>query len=115
MDADSGFDQLLLLQQGDIDLSNLSAGNSLTNLEVINSDNGVSNSLIVDANMIDQINADNTLYILGDNKDSLDLSGWTTGASTIINSDLTLNTYTSTASSGQTVIILADSLINTTT
>jgi len=115
LDANSGFDRLVFLQDGNIDLSNLSSGNSLSNLEVIDSSNGVSNALTMDADLIDQINSDNTLYVLGDSTDSLDLSGWTAGASTTIDTDLTWNSYTSTASNGQAVTIYADSQISTTT
>jgi len=115
LDAGSGFDRLVFLQDGNIDLSNLSSANSLSNLELIDSSNGVSNAITMDADLIDQINADNTLYVLGDSTDSLDLSGWTAGASTTIDTDLTWNSYTSTASNGQAVTIYADSQINTTT
>jgi hypothetical protein len=99
---------LLFLQQGSIDLSN-PGGNTLSNIEVIDTSNGVSNSLTVDADLVDQINSDNELYVMGDSGDSLDLSGWTFGESTFMNADLTWNSYTSTASSGETVTVYADS------
>jgi len=115
LDAANGFDRLVFLQEGNIDLSNLAAGNSLANLEVIDATNGVSNSLSMDADFITQVNNTDTLYVMGDNTDSLALSGWNAGPSTTISSNLTWDSYTSTASGGETVTIYADSQVNTTT
>jgi len=115
LDGGTGFDRLLFLQQGNVDLSNLTSGNTLSSIEAIDTTNGVSNSLTVDADLVAQINGDNSLYVMGDSSDSLDLSGWTAGGSTVMNDNLTWNSYTSTASGGETVTVYADSQVNTTT
>ena len=115
LDGSSGFDRLLFLQQGDVDLSNLAGGNTLSSIEAIDTTNGVSNSLTVDADLVAQINSGNDLYVMGDSSDSLDLSGWTAGGSTVMNSNLTWNSYTSTASGGETVTVYADSQVTATT
>ena len=115
MDGSSGFDRLLFLQQGDVDLSNLAGGNTLSSIEAIDTTNGVSNSLTVDADLVAQINSGNDLYVMGDSSDSLNLSGWTAGGSTVMNANLTWNSYTSTASGGETVTVYADSQVTATT
>ncbi len=58
LDGNAGSDRVVFLQQGAIDLSNLSSGNTLSNIEVLDSTNGVSNALTVDADLVTQINTD---------------------------------------------------------
>ena len=115
LDAGSGFDRLVFLQDGTIDLANLAAGNTLANLEVVDSTNGTANSLTMDADFVAQTHPSNTLYVMGDSTDSLALSGWTPGGSTPISANLTWDSYTSTASGGELVTVYADSQVNTTT
>lgn len=115
LDAGSGSDRLLLLQEGNIDLANLASTNSLTNLEILDASNGVTNNLTINGDFVNHVHPSNTLYVMGDSNDNLALSGWTQGASTTVNANLTWDSYTSTASNGEVVNLYADSQINTTT
>jgi len=118
LDGGNGFDRLAFAQSGAIDLENNGAANSFSNIEVLDSTNGVVNTFSIGADQVEAANTNNELYILGDNNDQLQLNTseqWSQGSSYTISNDLSLNSYTATASNGQTVTIYADSQINTTT
>jgi len=118
LDGGNGFDRLAFAQDGAIDLENNGAANSFSNIEVLDSTNGVVNTFSIGADQVEAANTNNELYILGDNNDQLQLNTseqWSQGSSYTISNDLTINSYTSTASNGQAVTIYADSQISTTT
>jgi hypothetical protein len=110
IDGGSGFDRLNFVQDGAIDLT--AAGNSLNSVEVLDSNNNVSNSLTVDVNTVLQAD-DHSLYVLGDNGDSLQLQGlWNAGDSYNVSSDLTLDSYTSLVNN-QSLTVFVDSNVST--
>jgi len=114
LDAGNGFDRLVFAQSGDIDLLNNGTDNRLINSEAIDTTNGEANNLSIGVEQVKAMNSDNELYVLGDSNDSLELTGWTKGASTTM-TNLTWDSYTSTASGGENVTVYVDSQINTTT
>ncbi len=106
-----GFDRLRFVQEGSIDISD--AGNNLSSIEVLDLSNNQANTLLLDTSSVAQMSGDNTVYVLGDANDNLQLQGdWSQGQSFNVSGDLTLNSYTS-LSDNQAVTVYSDSQLNT--
>ena len=105
--AGGSFDRINFLQDGNINLANLS-GSSLTSVEVADLTNGVANNLSLTAASIESAASSEQFYILGEAGDSVTLSAgdnWQFQDSIAVSASLTLDSYTSTATGGTTVYV----------